>query len=98
MAEKFGEKDSTREWEEEVARFFVSLQQFDHRLADPKELGFPEEQIFQGPIADALSHVGQLAILRGLAKAPVRGENYFKANIQAGQVGLEQAEPQKEFD
>ncbi len=88
----------SRDWDEEVTRFFDLLQQFDDRLADPKDLGFPEERLFQGPVADALCHVGQLAILRGLAKDPIRGENYFKAHIQKGYVGLDQAIPQKEFD
>lgn len=88
----------SRTWDEEVSRFFRLLQQFDDRLADPKDLGFPEERLFQGPVADALCHVGQLAILRGLAKAPVRGENYFNAPIQQGKVGLDQGISQSEFE
>ncbi|MCH7666940.1 MAG: hypothetical protein IH936_13560 [Acidobacteria bacterium] len=54
--------------------------------------------MFQGPIADALTHVGQIAMLRRLADAPIRGENYFKAAIEVGCVGSEQAEPGREFD
>ena len=41
----------------------------------------PLEKLFQGPIADALTHVGQLAILRRLARAPVKGENYYTAEV-----------------
>jgi hypothetical protein len=52
---------------------------------------FPVEKLFQGPIADAFTHIGQIAMLRRLAGAPVRGENYFKADIQAGRVGPDQA-------
>ena len=52
----------------------------------------------QGPIADALTHVGQLAILRRMASAPVKGEDYFKADIAAGRVGSEQSVPRREFD
>ena len=54
--------------------------------------------LFQGPIADALTHVGQIAILRRMADAPVRAENYFRAEIVAGRVGPDQAAPKREFD
>ena len=57
-----------------------------------------EEKLFQGPIADALTHVGQLAMLRRMAGAPVRGENYFRADIIAGRVGPEQSARRVEFD
>jgi len=85
-------------WHHEVGRFFAGLAAFDARLASRRALGFPPEKLFQGPIADALTHVGQLALLRRLAGAPVRGENYFKAEIRAGRVGDEQAAPVREFD
>ena len=67
-------------------------------LAAGEPLGFPAERLFQGPIADALTHVGQLNFLRRLAGAPIRGENYFKAEIQAGRVGPEQMPARREFD
>jgi len=85
-------------WEEEVARFFAGLERLDAYLASPAPLGFPAEKIFQGPIADAFAHVGQIAMLRRLAGSPMRGENYFKADIMAGRVGAEQAQPKVEFD
>src|SRR4030095_6484974 len=78
-------------WQEEVARFFAALEQLDAFLASDEPLGYDAEKIFQGPIADALTHVGQIALLRRLAGAPVRGENYFKAEIVAGRVGPEQS-------
>jgi hypothetical protein len=53
--------------------------------------------LFQGPIADALNHVGQLAMLRRLAGSPVGGENYAKAEIVVSRFGLEQAKPVREF-
>ena len=74
-------------WEQEIARFFDALRAFDACLASETPLGFPAEKLFQGPIADALTHVGQIAILRRIAGAPIRGENYFKAEIVAGRVG-----------
>jgi hypothetical protein len=85
-------------WEQEVGRFFEALQRFDDYLASEMPLGNPVEKLFQGPIADALTHVGQLAMLRRLAGSRVRGENYFKAEIQAGRVGPEQSEKRVEFD
>jgi hypothetical protein len=54
--------------------------------------------IFQGPVADALTHVGQLAMMRGAAGAPVRPESYARAEIRVGRVGREQAAARKEFD
>lgn len=85
-------------WNEETARFFEALRKLDERIGDTAPLGCPAEKLFQGPIADALTHIGQIAMLRRLAGAPVRGENYFKANIAAGRVGADQSRPRVEFD
>ena len=85
-------------WDAEVARFHAGLAALDGRLAAPEPLGFPAEKLFQGPIADALTHVGQITLLRRMAGAPVRGENYFKADIAAGRVGPAQPAPRREFD
>jgi hypothetical protein len=86
------------DWDAEVNRFFASLGALDAYLASEETLGCPAEQIFQGPIADALTHVGQLMMLRRLAGAPVRSENYFAATIVTGRVGAEQTAPRREFD
>jgi hypothetical protein len=85
-------------WDEESARFFVGLTALDAFLASDAPLQSSAERVFQGPIADALTHVGQLAMLRRLAGGPIRGENYFKADIEKGRVGAEQARPVREFD
>lgn len=85
-------------WNEEVKRFFTALEAFDAYLASDSPLGFPAEKLFQGPIADALTHIGQIAMLRRLAGAPVKGENYFGAGITAGRVGSDQAAPVQEFE
>jgi hypothetical protein len=85
-------------WDREVARFFDGLDALDAYLASDRPLGFPPERLFQGPVADALTHVGQIAMLRRLAGAPVRGENYFLADIAAGRVGPSQSPPRKEFE
>ena len=85
-------------WEAGSARFFDGLARLDARLGSGRALGNPPEKLFQGPVADAFTHVGQIALLRRLAGAPVRGENYFKASIAAGRVGPEQLEPGFEFE
>jgi len=85
-------------WEKEVDRFFAGLQRLDAYLASGVELHASSERLFQGPVADALTHVGQLNMLRRMANVPVRGENYFVADIVVGRVGIEQATPKREFD
>jgi len=85
-------------WEQEIERFFSALDKFDRYLSSGGQLHAAPEKLFQGPIADALTHVGQINILRRLAGVPVRGENYFVAEISAGRVGADQAVPKQEFD
>jgi hypothetical protein len=90
--------DSTPQpWDADVARFFDGLTKLDAHLASSAPLACSIEQLFQGPIADALTHVGQIAMLRRLAGSPVRGENYMRADIVAGRVGPEQTPPRREF-
>ncbi len=84
-------------WEQEVQRFFAALKRFDDFLAGDEQLHVSPEKLFQGPVADTLNHVGQLAMLRRLAGVPVKGENYFKADIATGRVGADQAPPKREF-
>ncbi|MGO8793771.1 MAG: hypothetical protein ACLQLC_03025 [Candidatus Sulfotelmatobacter sp.] len=84
-------------WSEEVERFFISLTRFDDFLASREQLQAPPERLFQGPLADALTHIGQIAILRRLAGEPVKSENYYKAEITVGRVGADQAKPKLEF-
>ena len=87
-------------WDQEVARFHAALAAFDAYLASDSPLGTAAEKLFQGPIADAHTHVGQLAMLRRIAGSPMRGENYARAPIAAGRVGPDQAPPppNSEFD
>ena len=76
-------------WNEEVARFFTAAEEFDSYLASDAPLGQPIEKIMQGPISDALTHVGQIVMLRRAAGAPIRVEGYFTAEIVAGEIGKE---------
>jgi len=73
-------------WDEELARFHRVLDDFDERLESAEPMSAPIERLMQGPVADALTHVGQLATLRRLAGAPIKSENYFKAPIAAGRA------------
>ena len=91
-------KDSpVLDWEAGSRRFFDSLARFDEYVASGAPLGNPAERLFQGPVADALTHVGQIALLRRLAGSPIKGENYHQADIAAGRVGPDQAAPRREF-
>jgi hypothetical protein len=85
-------------WEEECDRFFAALRNFDDYLASERPLQVSAEKLFQGPVADALTHVGQIAMLRRMSGAPLKGENYFVAEITVGRVGPAQPPPKKEFD
>jgi hypothetical protein len=85
-------------WKAEAGRFFAALKKFDDFLASCESPEVSVEKLFQGPVADAITHVGQLALLRRLAGCPIKGENYFKAEIAVGSVGAEQSAPRREFD
>jgi hypothetical protein len=84
-------------WPDEVRRFFAALEAFDAYLASDSALQAPAEKLFQAPIADALTHVGQIAMLRRLAGVPMRAENYYVAKIAVGSVGADQPSPVYEF-
>src|SRR5258706_190573 len=84
-------------WEKEVERFFTALKKFDDYLASNEPVHTTPEKLFQGPIADALTHVGQIAILRRLAGEPLKGESYYDAEIALGRVGVDQTKPKREF-
>jgi hypothetical protein len=85
-------------WRKEVDRFHASLLALDRYLASDAPLAVTPEELFQGPISDALTHIGQIAILRRQDNAPVRSEVYVKADISAGRVGTEQPKSPFEFD
>jgi hypothetical protein len=92
------EAGGSDDWNVELRRFFDGLAALDAVLESDAPLGNAAELLIQGPLADALTHVGQLAMLRGAAGAPLRPESYARAQIVAGRVGLEQAPPGREFD
>ena len=85
-------------WPDEVMRFYDALARLDAQLAGPGLVNVSAEQLVQGPIADALTHVGQITLMRRLSGSPIRGENYLRAEIVAGRVGPDQVPPKGEFE
>jgi hypothetical protein len=87
-------------WEKQVARFHAALASIDEALASDASIDVSLEKWYQGPFADSLTHVGQLAMLRRMSGSPMKGEAYFFADIRAGRVGADQApaEAKYEFD
>jgi hypothetical protein len=91
-------QSSPQSWEVEIERFHAALGAFDDYLASDAPLGHSIEKMFQGPVADSLTHVGQIAILRRLADSPIRAESYARSDIVAGRVGPDQTPSKFEFD
>jgi hypothetical protein len=84
-------------WNQERERFLAALKKFDDYLASADPLKVPIEKLFQGPVADALTHVGQLAMMRRLAECPIKAENYYAADVVTGRVGADQTPPKRTF-
>jgi hypothetical protein len=78
-------------WDQEVARFHARLKALDEALVKKPVTAAEAERLFQGPIADALTHVGQIAMLRRIAGSTITPENYFQADIAKGRTGPDQA-------
>lgn len=89
--------EGSTDWNKEADRFFLLLAELDSLLA-AKDFNGSVEKLIQGPLADALTHVGQLGMMRGAAGIPVRPESYARAEIVPGRVGREQAAAKAEFD
>jgi len=89
-----------QDWPAECARFFTAVGKFDGLLASDAPLRYELTRLFQGPLSDALTHTGQLAMLRRLHGSPMKGESYNRADVVIGRVGAEQtpADPRYEFD
>ncbi len=84
-------------WAEEKHRFFAALGAFDAYLASSQPMHAEVERLIQGPVTDAFTHVGQLAMMRRLAGSPTCGENFYVAAITAGQVTESQPVPVESF-
>jgi len=80
-------------WEEEVRHFYETLSRLDGSFQEKGPARVSVEQVLQGPLSDAMAHVGQLLMLRRLADSPVPSENFLYADIRKGVVGPDQPEP-----
>ena len=79
---------------DEVSRFHEMLESLSELLASGKPIaGTTPERLLQGPFSDAMTHAGQLAMLRRLAGSPVPPENFIVADIDRNRLGSDQAEP-----
>ena len=80
---------------EEIARFHQMIEDIARHLSDGTPLieGMTAERLLQGPFSDAMTHAGQLALLRRLAGIPVAPENFVFADITPERLGAKQAEP-----
>jgi hypothetical protein len=89
-----------RPWDQEVARFFRTLKAVDDELASGAPIKSDPAILIQGGLADALTHTGQLAMLRRLSGHKMKSENYARAEVVIGRVGLDQTPPvpRHEFD
>ena len=86
--------DPLPDLDSEVARFHSMLEDLARHLVAGSELkGTTEERLLQGPFSDAMTHAGQLAMLRRLSGSPVRPENFVKADVDPDNLGPDQAEP-----
>jgi hypothetical protein len=79
----------------EVIRFHGMLEELARHIeaGTPLLQGLSAERLLQGPFSDAMTHAGQLAMLRRLAGVPVPPENFIVADVQPERLGIEQAEP-----
>lgn len=79
----------------EAMRFHEMLVDLAHHLeaGTPLLEGMSPERLLQGPLADAMSHAGQLAMVRRLFGSPVPPENFIVAHIDGERCGPQQAEP-----
>ena len=80
--------------DDEIVRFHETLKALHDDFADASlSARITDEQFLQGPLADAMTHAGQLALLRRLFGAPIPSENFIFATIDARNVGPDQPLP-----
>lgn len=84
---------SQEPWGGEVDRFYETLRRLDASMATGKPREVSGTQLLQGPLSDAMAHIGQMLMLRRLAGSPVPSENFIYADIRVGRVGPDQPEP-----
>ena len=85
-------------WNQDMDRFYAALSALDASLQGDRPMGISAAILFQGPISDVITHIGQLAMLRHMSGAKVKSEVMVRAEIVVGRVGPEQTTSQFEFD
>ena len=80
-------------WDDEVKHFYETLSKLDKSFQEKSPREVSEEQILQGPLSDAMAHIGQLLMLRRLADSSIPSENFIYADIKKGLVGPDQPDP-----
>ncbi len=87
-------QEPLQDFQAEILRFHQTIEDLARHLESGTTLeGITPEQLLQGPLSDAMTHAGQLAMLRRLAGAPVPPENFIYANVQSDNLGPNQAPP-----
>lgn len=78
---------------EELERFHEVLEELGGLIeSGAKSVRYSHEEILQGPLADAMTHVGQLAFIRRLAGSPLPRESFIDADVDGSRLGMEQAD------
>jgi hypothetical protein len=80
-------------FQQEVGRFHEMVEAVGKLLASDAKCSISTEQLLQGPFADTMTHVGQLAMLRRLADSPVAPENFIDADIRGDRLHADQPPP-----
>lgn len=86
-------RSEPKSWNHEVGKFYDILSKLDKSFREKNPSGVTEEQLLQGPLSDAMTHIGQLLMLRRMADSPVPSENFIYADIRKGEVGPNQPDP-----
>ncbi len=68
-------------WQEQITLYYEKLKELNQLMQENSFDTDTLERILQGPLADAMTHIGQLAMMRRLANSAIAGENYFAADM-----------------
>ncbi len=86
--------NAKHDWDGEVQTLHKTLESLDALLENAISIEDEKlQRLLQGPLSDAMTHVGQLAMLRRIANSPLPGENFYKADIRVGRVSEKQPDP-----
>ncbi|MGI9037806.1 MAG: hypothetical protein ACR2GQ_02990 [Gemmatimonadota bacterium] len=79
-------------FDDEIERFHEVLGDLGRLIAEEDFVEFSSRELLQGPLADVMTHAGQLAMLRRLHGSPVPPENFIDAEVDAANLGRAQPE------